>query len=130
MSICCTGVWVARQYLVNTHVGCHVDMFSCRGEGDECRTLLPSRHIKVLCREFRRKYGPWYWRKCVSKEDIFFLASLRLVYNMTLKYPQDGTADLMLWVAVACTCGKHTWSPFLLTCYFSIYTNETVRKSH
>jgi hypothetical protein len=92
MSICCTGVWFASQYLVNTHVGCcHVDMYSCRREGDECRTLLPSRHIKALCTEFRRK--------CVTKEDIFFLASLTLVFNMTMKYPQDGTADLIVCVA-------------------------------
>jgi hypothetical protein len=130
MSTCCTGVWFARQYLLNTHVGsCHVDMCSCRGKGDECRTLLASRHIKALCREFRRKYGPWYWRKCVTKEDYFW-ASLTFVYNMTMKYPQDRTADLIVWVAVVYTFGKYTWSPFLLTCYFSIHTNETIRKSH
>ena len=130
MPICCRGVWFASQYLVNTHVGCHVDMCSCRGEGDECRTLLPSRHIKALCRKFRRKYGPWYRRKFVTKEGIFFLASLTLLYNRMIKYPQDRTADWIVWVAVVYACGKHTWSPFLLTSYFSIYTNETIRKSH
>jgi len=46
-----------------------------------------------------------------------------------MKYPQDRTADLIVWVAIVYTCGKHTCSPFLLTFYFRIYTNETIRKS-
>jgi len=57
-----------------------------------------------------------------------FLASLNLVYNMTMKYSQDRTSDLIVWVAIVYTCGKHNWSPFPLTYYFSICINED--KSH
>jgi hypothetical protein len=51
----------------------------------------------------------------LPRKVFFFLASLTLLCNMTIKYPQDRTADLIVWVAVVYTCGKYTWSPFLLT---------------
>lgn len=77
-------------------------MWTCVATGeelDERRTLLPSRHFEVLCRELGGSTVHAIGGNVLPRK-MFFLASLILVYKMTMKYLQDRTANLIVWVAV------------------------------